>query len=121
MKEPTAFAIPPDSPFKALVWRELRQNLKWCALGMLGMTLALTWVLQRVARSYAGENVAVSVDIMSVFDVTSIATGVIGLLLGIAQTITENAGDRWGFLTHRPVSRSTLFGAKAISGSLFYF
>src|SRR2546430_13848305 len=38
-----------------------------------------------------------------------IATLLAGLIMGLGQSIPENRGDKWSFLTHRPVSRSILW------------
>ena len=60
------------------------------------------------------------INLPAMFNTMAIVTPFIGLIIGLAQVVRENRGDKWGFLTHRPVSRSTLFWGKAVAGILLY-
>ena len=57
---------------------------------------------------------------MDYYQPMAFAGALVAMLIGFAQMIRERRGDRWGFLTHRPVSRTTLFLAKASAGILLY-
>jgi hypothetical protein len=96
--------------FKAILWKELHDNLKWGVAGLLVMAVGLTYEIQHWRSS----------GIDSIFTATRFGSALIGALLGLAQSIPENRGDRWGFLAHRPTSRSTLFLGKAIAGLILY-
>src|SRR4026208_2434409 len=114
MRERTMLATPPIGAFKAIVWKELRENLKWAVAGGLVRASGLTDALREVAGEVRNwDNWALET---SVFSVTAFGFALVGVLIGLTQTIPENRGDKWGFLAHRPISRSTLFWGKAVSG-----
>ena len=52
--------------------------------------------------------------------VTGFGGAIVAAIIGLSQTLPEARADRWAFLTHRPVTRSALFRAKAISGLILY-
>ena len=109
------------APFKAILWKEIRENLKWAFLGLSFVGSALTAVLLRlIDRSAYGGDLNWPDLSLSLFGITSVLPPVVGLMIGLAQVLFENRGDAWGFLTHRPVRRSTLFWGKAAAGILLY-
>jgi hypothetical protein len=100
-----------------IVRKELRENFKWAILLMLILSSLLILDLKQMAstdlRFY-------EINLPAMFNTMSIMTALIGLMIGLAQVVRENRGDKWGFLTHRPVNRSTLFWGKAAAGILLY-
>src|SRR5688572_29727246 len=117
--EHSLLATPPVGTFKAIVWKELHDNLKWGIAGLLVMAAWLTYEIQHVVSDLKSSSYA-TLDIDSIFTATRFGSALIGVLLGLAQSIPENRGDKWGFLAHRPTSRSTLFHGKAVAGLILY-
>ncbi|MEO8314782.1 MAG: hypothetical protein ABI645_08310 [Pseudomonadota bacterium] len=106
--------------FKAVVWKELRENLKWAVVVLLGMAAVLTYAIPSFSALLRRQGMDLN-GISAVLEAATTIGGLLaGLLIGAAQTLVENRGDKWGFLTHRPISRSTLFWAKAAAGILLY-
>jgi len=107
--------------FKAILWKEFRENLKWAVLGMLFVSVGMFLFLQRLlGQSSNGGELNWSDVSTRLFWATPFLTAVVGLLLGLAQVVLENRGDKWSFLTHRPVRRTMLFWGKAVAGILLY-
>ena len=109
--------------FTALVWKELREGAKWAALGAAGLGAALTYALHNLGESnpiqmlaYSGASILSS----SFLTMTTFGGPIVALLIALAQTIPESRGDKWGFLVHRPVTKSTLFFAKVLAGLILY-
>ncbi len=98
--------------FQAIVRKEMRENIVWAALGLI-----LTYVV--LIGALPSSSAQSSPNLISVFSITALAA-IVGLMIGRAQGISENRGDPWGFLVHRPVSRSTLFWGKVAAGVLLY-
>jgi len=115
----TMFETPPVGTLKAMLWKELRECLKWAVLGLVGMAVGFTFRLYFLVENLRGRNDYFDV-VSEAFGVTLAGAAIVGVLIGLAQTIPENRGDKWGFLAHRPVPRSTLFWGKAASGVLLY-
>lgn len=106
--------------FKALVGKELRENLKWAALVLFGMSAAFAYALPSAAALSFGQGAVIS-SLLDALEATTTIGGLLaGLLFGAAQTLVENRGDRWGFLAHRPAHRTTLFWGKVTAGILLY-
>jgi hypothetical protein len=103
---------------RAIVWKELHERLKvtfvCLVIVVAGQFISLGF--QRM-MSLAGAGTVGSPFTFTFFTLTSALSG---LLIGRAQIVHENRGDRWGFLAHRPVRRSTLFFGKALAGVLLY-
>jgi hypothetical protein len=45
---------------------------------------------------------------------------IVGWVLGLLQVLQDNRIGRWGFLTHRPISRTRIFFAKVLAGVVLY-
>jgi hypothetical protein len=107
--------------FKAILWKEFRENLKWAVLGLLLVSAGVVYIIERlISRSaYVGDLNWQDLS-FSLFGMTLILPPVVGLMIGMAQVILESRGDPWGFLTHRPIQRSTLYWGKAMAGILLY-
>lgn len=103
------------TPLTTILWKELRENWKWAALGTLCLTLAELYALYQPP----GYNtIALSSQI---FTLVSLSGSVlIGAALGTLQIVPELDRDRWAALLHRPVPRSTLLFGKIIAGLILY-
>ena len=91
--------------------RELRENLKWAAI----ICAALLVLFGHEIRT-AGP--------MFLFDLTRTTifmAPLAGLLLGVLQMLFETRQDNWGFVVHRPLSRSKIFIAKSAAGLILLF
>jgi hypothetical protein len=104
-------------PFPGIVQKEFRENFKWAVLLMFLLSAFLISDLKHLATT---DQQVIEIDLVSTFNTMALFTPLMGLLIGFAQAVRENRGDKWGFLTHRPVSRSTLFWGKAVGGILLY-
>lgn len=100
----------------AMIWKEARENLKWAVLGLLAMAAGLAYVL--ADGSYVNEGSPLVSETLLV--VTTVGGAAIALLLALAQVLPEKRPDQWAFLVHRPVSRTWLFFAKAVTGLGLY-
>ena len=105
---------PTDTAFRAILWKELREGLKWGAVSLL-LASVLLWVSVESRESVMSNIVPGLQNGPFMF-----ATLLSGLLIGFGQSIPENRGDKWGFLTHRPVSRTALWAGKVVAGVLIY-
>lgn len=95
----------------AVLYRELRENLKWAAI-----ICAASLVLFGHEIRTAGP--------MFLYDLTRTTiffAPLAGLLLGVLQMLFETRQDNWGFVVHRPLSRSKIFIAKSAAGLILLF
>lgn len=101
----------------AIIWKELRENLKWAVLWMSAVGAAMVYALSQ-ANPYFDQSPSIcSAGFLTVTTFGSIAGG---SLLGILQIVTELRRDRWAFLIHRPVGRTTIFVGKVVGGLTLY-
>src|SRR4051812_35018842 len=108
-KGSTLLATPPPGLFTAILWKGLRDNLKWAVLGLVVVSGGLAIQLYDVQwRAFSGNDYSGG-ELDSLFTGTTLCAALVGLLFGLAQSLPENRGDRWGFLAHRPVELSTLY------------
>ncbi len=103
---------------RAIVWKEFREAAPTgvAALAIVALGWALVLMLERSLSGAGAASTAPSFS-LSLFTLTSAG---VGLMIGRAQVVRERRGDAWAFLTHRPVSRSTLFWGKVIVGASLY-
>ncbi len=113
----TGSIAPGTGTFRAIVWKELREGLKpaGVALAIVALGLLFSTSISGSTRS-VGMSAEASFPI-SFFTLTSAAAA---FLIGRAQMVREYRGDMWALLTHRPVTRSTLFRGKVVAGVLLY-
>ena len=113
----TGSIAPGTGTFRAIVWKELREGVKpgGVALAIVGLGLLFSTSISGSTRS-VGMSAEASFPI-SFFTLTSAAAA---FLIGRAQMVREYRGDMWALLTHRPVTRSTLFWGKVVAGGLLY-
>lgn len=107
---------------RALLWKELRENLKWAALLFIGSSVATGIGLRSSGyseRMYFTEQPWRLTDaaFLGAFAFSAVVSA---LVLGFLQTALESRGDRWALLVHRPLTRTTIFFSKAAVGLGFY-
>jgi hypothetical protein len=97
---------------KALIRKELRENLKFALPGFLIFSLLL----------YNSYSAAESQPLVSprFLGPVELVCNLFGLILGWFQVYPEKNRDLWAFLTHRPLTQTQIFLAKAIAGLMIY-
>jgi len=103
---------------KAMIWKELRENLKWALLAMLALGLAEFYCLLEMNDS--SNDSAATLCKSSFLTATTFGCAVAGIILGLVQILPEQKRDQWAALLHRPVTRGTIFRGKAFAGILLY-
>lgn len=118
MSDSVTSEFPGIGMLRAIVWKELRERLKVTFVCFVMVVAGQLFSLgfQRM-MSLAGVQTG---ELPFTFTFFTLTSALSGLLIGRAQIVHENRGDRWGFLAHRPVRRSTLFFGKVIAGVLLY-
>jgi hypothetical protein len=118
MSDAEMAGAPGIATFAAMVRKELREGLRsfLASFAVVAIGLWFSLSLQRI-MSASGAVVATATFTLSLFTITSALSA---LVIGGTQAVREARGDNFGFLTHRPVRRSTLFWGKAAAGILFY-
>jgi len=102
---------------KAIIWKELRENVKWAALGGGAIMLAMIYALHGQGQlGRAPQTILTEKFLM----VTTFGFAVLAAALGFLQTFGESRRDHWAFLLHRPISRTRIFFGKVIAGLLLY-
>jgi MFS family permease len=99
----------------AMIGKELREHLHWSALFCLLMTVTLFLGLSNDIDS---SPLVGRWSETSFLWATTWIPALVGLALGLLQTMPEQRPDLWAFLVHRPLDRSTLFLSKVVSGLL---
>jgi len=98
---------------KAIIWKELRENLKWAALCTVVVALALASVaseVKRWGRNPFGDDAPTPMLIGAVF----------ACLLGFLQVFVELRRDQWALLAHRPMTLTKVFAGKVIAFTILY-
>jgi len=114
---------------KALIRKELRENLKFAVLGLVVFTVLVVWSW----RDYAGmmKDVLLGLRSLEGYHLQPVGSGLIlvgtawlcvifGAVLGWMQIFNERHRDLWAFLVHRPISRTQIFFGKVIAGLGIY-
>jgi hypothetical protein len=96
---------------RAIIIKELRENLLWAVLLLIAVSAAMAFAVQWWAPVLVGA-------IMEM--ISAVAFPVAGLAIGLLQILQEHRGGRWAFLVHRPLSRRRIFMAKVIAGLALY-
>jgi hypothetical protein len=94
---------------RALIWKELRQHIKWAALPSL--VILLVFLIDK-----PDEPMFLRTDAF-LFCLTAVA---FGAGLGFVQSYFEAHGDRRSLLLHLPLSASRIFLAKVLGGIGIY-
>jgi hypothetical protein len=108
---------------RALLWKELRENIGWALLAMLALGSAEIYALHHT--QYPGQFDPYFADGITLCKkpflmVTRFGCAAAALALGFLQVLPELKRDRWAALLHRPMSRGRLFWGKAMAGVLLY-
>src|ERR1041384_1971334 len=116
---------------KALIQKELRENSRVAALGVVIFGLMLIEIL----HSYSGiiaqlawqtSHINTYQDkLQPLIDSNALQEclffcAAFGAILGFLQIHSERHRDLWAFLVHRPTCRTTIFMSKAIAGVSLY-
>jgi hypothetical protein len=109
---------PSAPPLRALIKKELRQNLPLAACIAAALILLSLFVAYATTSSFRS-NINVLL-FPAVAALISFATAATGFALGLAQPLHENAFDLWALRVHRPVSRSLLFAGRLLAGLILY-
>jgi len=103
------------SSLKALIVKELRENLQWA---MLACGIAFGMLSIGIYKEFQyGQSIA-SPLFLYIYEFLCPAAG---LIIGLMQMLPEMRRGRWQFVTHRPVSRSALLFVKILVGAALYF
>ena len=109
---------------RAIIVKELRQNLAFLALAIL-LEVVVLMVAEWFRNGFILSGLSqVNENILLLSGVRgSITLGcvVAGFLLGVFQPLADRNFDLWAFLIHRPVSRTVIFAGRAIAGMILYF
>lgn len=105
---------------KTIIWKELRENLKWAALAVLCLTLAEIYALYQGRYVFSAYNGEFTLCDSTFLLVSALGCSVIGGALAGVQILPELRRDQWAALLHRPVPRGTIFFGKVVAGLLLY-
>lgn len=103
-----------------MLWKELRENLKWAALAVVVLALAEFYALS-TARDGSDNFNNITLCGSTFLLVTSFGCALVGAAIGTLQILPELRRDQWASLLHRPVTRSTIFFGKVAAGLILCF
>jgi hypothetical protein len=103
---------------KALVRKEIRENVKLAALGLVIYTLML--VQQYRDYVFSPNNMSQPLAHGGLQGFTGLFCAIFGAVLGWLQIHNERRPDLWAFLMHRPMTRPGIFLGKVIAGLGLY-
>jgi hypothetical protein len=106
-----------------LIWKELRENLKWALLAALVLAGAELYALYQSRNGqfdYYSNIDGITLCKSSFLIATTFGCAAIGFFLGLLQILPELKQDRWAALLHRPVQRGVIFFGKAAAGLILY-
>jgi hypothetical protein len=109
---------------RTLIWKELRENLKWVLPAIVLFGGALLYGLYHNPENYSpGYYIStngITLCRPAYLLVTTFGCAIIGFGLGLVQILPELGRDRWAALLHRPAPRGVIFAGKAAGGLLLY-
>ncbi len=114
------------TPFGAMLWKEMRENVVWAGLAALAMIGINFLFIDNLAFKVPRETdvtAALLYDFIGKADdpVYTLGVGpVLAVILGILQVLPERRRDQWAFLMHRPLAHTAVFAAKAVAGLFLY-
>jgi hypothetical protein len=103
---------------KALVRKEMRENVRVAALGLVIYTLMLLSQYREYVASPS--NMSQPLADSGLLWSTAWFCGIFGAVLGWLQVHNERRPDLWAFLIHRPMTRTGIFLAKVMAGLGLY-
>lgn len=106
-----------------IIWKEIRENLKWAVLALLVSAVGMWMTLGSYTRPpmFPGQFDATHILSESFLVMTTVGGALFAGLIGFGQVIFEGRPDQWAFLVHRPIPRSQIFFGKAVAGLALYF
>jgi len=113
---------------KAIIQKDLRENLKVALIGLLIFSLMLLQAYQSCISalvnmlngSYGQSNSLQPLLATNLLTEAAFFCAIFGAGLGWLQTRNEAHLDLWAFLIHRPVTRTEIFRGKTIAGLCLY-
>jgi hypothetical protein len=115
---------------KALIQKDLKENLKLALIGLLILSVILLQSYQScitaLTNLLAGRMSGAPTDLQPLLATgllteTMFFCAIFGAALGWLQTRNESHPDLWAFLVHRPVTRTEIFLGKSVAGLCLYF
>ena len=103
---------------KTLVRKELRENVRLAALGLVVHTLMLVQHYREYVA--APTNMSQPLANPEILWSTAWFCGIFGAVLGWLQVHNERRPDLWAFLIHRPMTRTGIFLGKVMAGLGLY-
>lgn len=110
---------------RALAWKEFRENWWIVVLGMVWMTLMLS---QEVGVNFSVFPIDISFRASLLNSYGYVLSGIfqffinggalVGVAIGLHQTLAEQWRGTWPYLLHRPLSRPAVIFTKATTGLL---
>ncbi len=118
---PAVTPMPLGGVLWALGRKEARELAAVLAVSAAGYGAVLALALRQAANSIAYGNSSEPGALNSTFMQSGVVVAALaGLLVGFFQFFGESRPERLGFMLHRPVSRSTIFGGKVLTGVALY-
>jgi len=115
---------------KALIKKELWENLKLAMLGLIVYAALLGlniynyshWMKFVAAGGQGQKEVAMMQPLASagIWGLSGIVCAAFGAILGWFQIHNERQRDLWAFLVHRPATRTQIFFGKILAGLMLY-
>ena len=115
---------------KALIQKELRENLKLAMLGLIVFSAILAlnihtyshWMKSVAAGGQGQREVEMMQPLISggFWKLSGILCAIFGFILGWFQIHNERQRDLWAFLMHRPATRTQVFFGKILAGLMLY-
>jgi hypothetical protein len=106
--------------FRAMFWKEYRENAKWAALAAVGLLLSIVIMAAQPGQGYHYKAKPFYDFWRSVNGDVVLGSALTALLLGMLQIFPERRRDQWAFLMHRPTPRAWIFWGKACAGLSLY-
>ncbi len=100
---------------KPLIWKELRENVRWVPIGLLVVTVICYMVHPSRINGY--NNPLLATGLVNYF---AIITPLLAFALGVVQSFRDLQPAAGAYLNHRGVTTSDVFLAKIVSGFVLY-
>ena len=105
---------------KSMIWKELRENLKWAALAFFCLLLAEAFTLSLEREMIGNRFDDITLCSSAFLMVSAFGCSAIGAALGALQILPELRRDQWASLLHRPIPRHVILLGKVAAGLVLY-